>query len=91
MTLLVKTSGIDFGLEAQADEILRQGRKGITALSEKKDYFTEEQMKLRQDREVLNSNGVPDPHICSGLYKRDFNPHAVAGARPTGRVRDSWE
>jgi hypothetical protein len=91
VTILVKTSGIDYGLESQANEILRQGRKDITALSEKKDYFTEEQMKLRQDREVLNSNGVPDPHICSGLYKREFNPHAVAGARPSGILRDSWE
>lgn len=89
MALLAKTSGIAYDLETQADEILRQGRKGVTALSAKKDYFTEEQMKLRQDREVLNVNGVPDSRICSGLYKRDYNP--LAGGRPTGRMRDSWE
>ena len=76
------TCGIDFALERQANDILREGRRGITALSQKKDYFTEEQMALRQGREVYNVNGVPDIHIMSGLYKRAYNPGA--GCRPTG-------
>lgn len=76
-------SGVDNDLEAQADEILRQGRSGVTKLSEKKFYFTEDQLQLRQNREVLNSNGFPDPHIVRGLYNRAYNP--IAGRRPARR------
>jgi hypothetical protein len=73
-------SGINNDLEEQANAILREGRRGITALSEKKDYLTEEQLSLRQAREVLNSNGVPDPSIRQGLYRRAYNP--TANIRP---------
>lgn len=73
-------SGINNKLEEQANAILREGRRGITALSEKKDYLTEEQLSLRQAREVLNSNGVPDPAIRRGLYRRAYNP--AANIRP---------
>ena len=72
--------GINSELEEQANAILREGRRGITALSEKKDYLTEEQMNLRQAREVLNSNGYPDPSIRQGLYRRTYNP--MANLRP---------
>ena len=58
--------GVDFTLEEQANAILREGRRGITALSQKKDYLTEEQLALRQGREVYNVNGVPDIHINVG-------------------------
>ena len=34
-------SGVNSPLEEQANAILREGRRGITALSEKKDYLTE--------------------------------------------------
>lgn len=74
--------GVDFDLEEQANAILREGRRGVTALSAKKDYLTEEQLMLRQNREVFNVNGVPDCHIMSGLYRRAYNP--LAGNRPTG-------
>ena len=74
--------GVNFALEKAANELLRKGRKGITALSQKQDYLTEEQLQLRQDREVYNHNGFPDPHIVSGLYRRAYNPDA--GSRPTG-------
>jgi hypothetical protein len=73
-------SGINSTLEEQANAILREGRRGVTALSEKKDYLTEEQLNLRQAREVLNSNGFPDPSIRQGLYRRVYNP--MANARP---------
>lgn len=76
-------TGIHTDLEKQANELLRQSREGVTALSEKKDFFTEDQMKLRYDKEVYNINGYPDPHICSGLYRRSYNPNA--GQRPVGR------
>lgn len=84
MTLLDNLySGINSALEEQANAILREGRKGITALSEKKDYLTEEQLNLRQAREVLNSNGFPDPSIRQGLYRRAYSP--AMGNRPGRR------
>ena len=73
-------SGIKSSLEKQANAILREGCRGVTALSEKKDYLTEEQLSLRQAREVLNSNGFPDPSIRQGLYRRAHSP--TAGERP---------
>lgn len=73
-------TGTNSALEEQANAILREGRKGVTALSEKKDYLTEEQLSLRQSREVLNSNGFPDPSIRQGLYRRAYNP--LANVRP---------
>ena len=79
-------SGINSELEEQANAILREGRRGITALSEKKDYLTEEQLSLRQAREVLNSNGFPDPSIRQGLYRRVYSP--LAGSRPGRRSSD---
>lgn len=79
-------SGINSDLEEQANAILREGRRGVTALSEKKDYLTEEQLNLRQAREVLNSNGFPDPSIRQGLYRRAYNP--MANVRPRRCVPD---
>jgi hypothetical protein len=79
-------SGINNELEEQANAILREGRRGVTALSEKKDYLTEEQLSLRQAREVLNSNGVPDPSIRQGLYRRAYNP--MANLRPRRMLAD---
>lgn len=81
-------SGVDYKLEQQANELLKESRRGITALSAKKDFLTEEQLKQRKDREVYNANGVPDVHIMSGLYKRSYNP--LAGLRPIG-LRPSEE
>lgn len=80
-------SGINNELEEQANAILREGRRGVTALSEKKDYLTEEQLNLRQSREVLNSNGVPDPSIMRGLYRRAYNP--TANVRPRRCQQDA--
>lgn len=73
-------NGINTDLEEQANAILREGRRGVTALSEKKDYLTEEQLNLRQAREVLNANGVPDSSIRQGLYRRAYNP--LSNLRP---------
>ena len=78
--------GINAELEDPANAILREGRKGVTALSEKKDYLTEEQLNLRQAREVLNANGFPDPSIRQGLYRRAYSP--LAGHRPGRRPSD---
>ena len=37
-------------------------------------------------REVLNSNGFPDPSIRQGLYRRVYSP--LAGSRPGRRSSD---
>lgn len=81
-------SGVKSDLEEKANAILRDGRRGITALSEKKDYLTDEQMALRQAREVLNSNGFPDPSIKQGLYRRSYSP--TMGMRPCRSANEEW-
>ena len=82
-------SGVRSDLEEVANAILREGRRGVTALSEKKDYLTDEQMALRQAREVLNGrNGYPDPSIKQGLYRRAYN--ASAGIRPCRSYDEEW-
>ena len=82
-------SGINFELEKEANALLRHSRQGVTALSEKQDFFTEEQMALRLQREVYNINGFPDPHINSGLFRRAYNPNF--GNRPVGRPNsEEW-
>lgn len=81
-------SGVKSELEERANAILRDGRKGVTALSEKKDYLTDEQMALRQAREVLNGNGFPDPSIRQGLYRRAYNAHT--GTRPCRSFTEEW-
>ena len=73
-------SGINYKLEAEADEMLRQGRIGVTRLEDKKDYLSTEQLQLRYAREVYNSNGFPDARVVSGLYRRVYNP--LSGSRP---------
>ena len=82
-------TGVYAALEDQADAILREGRKGVTALSEKKDFLTDEQLALRQKREVYNSNGFPDPSICQGLYRRAYNSNS--GSRPRGNRSNNEE
>ncbi len=78
--------GVDWALEDVANQILRDSRKGVTKLSEKKHWLTEEQESLRRSREVYNQFGVPDGRLMSGLYRRAHNP--LAGHRPTG-IRNS--
>ncbi len=81
-------SGVKSDFEEVADAFLRHGRQGVTALSDKKDYLTTEQMMLRQQREVLNSNGFPDPSIKQGYYRRSYNP--MTGMRPCSRATEEW-
>jgi hypothetical protein len=80
MTMRI-TSGTNFDLESQANELLRKAREGVTKLSEKKDYLTEDQLMLRWDREIPNGHGYPEAHLVSGLFKRSYNP--MAGKRPS--------
>lgn len=79
----VPCTGVKPDLEDRANAMLRESRRGVTALSEKQDYLTEEQLSLRQRREVLNCNGSPDPSIRQGLYRRAYS--AAANSRPRRR------
>jgi hypothetical protein len=85
MTSMRLISGINYEAEAEANEWLRKSREGVTKLSEKKDYLTEEQLMLRTNREIPNGHGHPEHHIISGLYRRSYNP--LAGKRPTKNRR----
>lgn len=85
-SILRLKSGEDYSLEEQAAQLLSKCREGVTALSEKRDYLTHDQLQLRAQREILNSNGVPDEHIVSGLFRRSFNPNM--GHRPQRHRED---
>jgi hypothetical protein len=86
--LLSLKTGEDDTLEEKAAELLAQGRKGITALSEKRDYLTFDQLQLRYRREVSNSAGWADESIQSGLFRRAYNP--LAGRRPRRSQSSEW-
>lgn len=73
-------SGVDYIVEEEADRLLAEGRRGITALSEKRDYLTADQLRLRASREIANSTGVCDESLVSGIFRRCYNP--MFGKRP---------
>jgi len=80
-TLRLK-SGEDFALEEQAAAILAKSREGITALTEKRDWLSRDQLLNRYQHEVSNANGICDESLMSGIFRRAFNP--LAGHRPRG-------
>jgi hypothetical protein len=70
----------NYALEEEADKLLAASREGVTALSDKRDYLTADQLALRASKEILNSQGFPDASLVSGLFRRAYNP--LAGSRP---------
>lgn len=74
-------SGVDWSLEQEADALLAESRQGVTALKDKRDYLTPDQLVNRAKHEILNQNGFCDESLMSGLYRRAFNP--LSGKRPT--------
>lgn len=74
-------SGENHACEEEAARLLAISREGVTALSEKRDFLTRDQLRVRAQREVLNSNGFSDESLMSGLFRREYNP--LAGRRPT--------
>lgn len=78
--------GEDRLLEEMAAAILAKGREGITALCDKRDYLTADQLALRASREVSNSTGFSDESLMRGLFKRSFNPQF--GKRPGRHMHD---
>lgn len=75
-------SGVDYSRESDADKLLAKSREGVTALQDKRDFLTPDQLRLRIQKEVLNVTGVSDESLMSGLFKRAHNP--LAGSRPRG-------
>lgn len=82
-------SGEDRTIEDQAAALLAQSREGVTALSDKRDYLTKDQLNNRYAHEVMNSNGFSDESLMSGLFRRAYNP--LANSRPTRRAYFSEE
>ncbi len=78
-------SGEDHACEELAAALLAKSREGVTALSEKRDFLTSDQLKLREQKEILNSTGTCDESLVSGLFRRAYNPLSVS--RPTRRAR----
>lgn len=76
-----------YALEELATQIIMDARSDITAISEKNDILSPDQLELREKREVHNGRGYPDPSIAQGLFRRAYNPNF--GRRPTGRRRNS--
>jgi hypothetical protein len=80
-------NGVDFSLEEQADHLLADGRRGANRASDTRDWLTKEQLTLRRQKEVYNSNGIPDGRLVCGIYRRAFNP--TLGCRPTKATKTS--
>ncbi len=78
--LLRLKSGEDHLLEEQAAAWLARSREGVTALSEKRDWLSEDQLRLRAQREILNSTGIADESLFLGMFRRAHNE--LAGHRP---------
>lgn len=82
--LLQVRPGVNFALEEEADKWLAIAREGVTALGDKRDYLTRDQLQLRASREVLNHNGVSDESLFSGIFRRAHNP--LSNSRPSKRM-----
>jgi hypothetical protein len=76
---LALRSGDKISIEEDAEKLLASGRRNSES-SDKTDYLSREQLILRRNKEVYNSNGVPDSSLVSGIYKRVYNPEF--GSRP---------
>lgn len=76
-------NGEDRFMEEQAAALLAEGRAGVTALSEKRDYLTKDQWQNRLNHEVFNQNGFCDESLMSGMFRRAHNE--LSGSRPARR------
>jgi hypothetical protein len=81
-------SGKNESIEDEANRLLARSREGITALSEKRDFLSPDQLALRSAREVGNRNGFADESLKVGMFRRAFNP--LFGQRPQGPGKASW-
>ena len=83
--MLPLKSGEDLALEEEAAAWLAKSREGVTALSEKRDWLSRDQLLLRYKKEVFNSEGISDESLMSGLFRRAYNP--TFGRRPGKHLR----
>lgn len=86
VAMLPLMTGENAALEDEAALWLAKSRVGVTALSEKRDYLTKDQLLLRYQKEVFNGTGVSDESLMSGMYRRAYNP--LSGRRPRGTRND---
>lgn len=84
MTLSLR-AGVDWKLEAVANELLATHRATCTTTDEKTEFLTDAQMELRLDREVYNGFGLADSNLFSGIYHRVYREGA--GQRPSRHRR----
>ena len=75
--------GIHPELEDEANRIIRESLKNVTARSAKSDILTPWKEQDRRGREVYNTTGVADPSLRQGMFHRAWNP-----ARPDLNSRD---
>ena len=75
--LLHLRSGIDYSAEEEADKWLAKSRTEGPANC---DYLSQDQLDLRQRREISNHIGVADASLVAGMYRRAHNP--MSGTRP---------
>lgn len=68
--------GVNWDLEAAADEILRQTLATVPR-GMKMDVLTPWKLRDRLSREVYTSEGFPDPAIRRGIYGRAWNAGAA--------------
>ena len=70
-------------LEIVAYEILAEDRrKGSKRIVDQQFWLSEEQLKMRHDREVYNKNGVAEASLYQGMYRRAYNPMMAHDSRP---------
>jgi hypothetical protein len=81
-------SGKDESIEDEANRLLARSREGITALKDKRDFLSPDQLALRNAREVGNRNGFADETLVSGMFRRAYNP--CLGQRPGSVRNDDW-
>lgn len=79
--------GPDWELEEKATGLLMKDRKARGGIRRGVDldeysWLSPWQLKLREDREVHNSLGYPDPDLFSGMFCRAYNP--LFGKRVAG-------
>lgn len=83
-------SGVHPELEEEANRIIRESLRGVTARSAKADILTPWKEQDRKSREVYNATGVADPSSRRGMFHRSWNPsrpdlNSVDGPGPRAR------
>lgn len=66
--------GIHPELEAEADRLIRDSLRGVTARSEKSDILTPWKEQDRKSREVYNATGFAEATTRQGMFHRSWNP-----------------